>query len=153
MKTLAYEVVFRLKDTTNEQIINKGVLIAYFDDKNHFKFLEGLLTNDYIYGKVKDKECVLNLYSSYILYELYSAKDTVKLTEELVNKMEIYWKGIIKIEDLEFPFSKDFELEYPYNNEVIKEEVNISCGREISDVDKYKRLIEDFKNNKVFVSS
>lgn len=153
MKTLAYEVVFRLKDTTNEQIINKGVLIAYFDDKNHFKFLEGLLTNDYIYGKVKDKECVLNLYSSYILYELYSAKDTVKLTEELVNKMEIYWKGIIKIEDPEFPFSKDFELEYPYNNEVIKEEVNISCGREISDVDKYKRLIEDFKNNKVFVSS
>lgn len=153
MKTLAYEVVFRLKDTTNEQIINKGVLIAYFDDKNHFKFLEGLLTNDYIYGKVKDKECVLNLYSSYILYELYSAKDTVKLTEELVNKMEIYWKEIIKIEDLEFPFSKDFELEYPYNNEVIKEEVNISCGREISDVDKYKRLIEDFKNNKVFVSS
>lgn len=153
MKTLAYEVFFRLKDTTNEQIINKGVLIAYFDDKNHFKFLEGLLTNDYIYGKVKDKECVLNLYSSYILHELYSAKDTVKLTEELVNKMEIYWKGIIKIEDLEFPFSKDFELEYPYNNEVIKEEVNISCGREISDVDKYKRLIEDFKNNKVFVSS
>ena len=43
MKTLAYEVVSRLKDTTNEQIINKGVLIAYFDDKNHFKFLEGLL--------------------------------------------------------------------------------------------------------------
>lgn len=102
---------------------------------------------------MKDKECVLNLYSSYILHELYSAKDTVKLTEELVNKMEIYWKGIIKIEDLEFPFSKDFELEYPYNNEVIKEVVNISCGREISDVDKYKRLIEDFKNNKVFVSS
>lgn len=56
MKTLAYEVCFRLENTIHEQIINNGVLIAYFDEKNHFKFLEGLLTNDYMYGKLEGEK-------------------------------------------------------------------------------------------------
>lgn len=159
MKTLAYEVCFRLENTIHEQIINNGVLIAYFDEKNHFKFLEGLLTNDYMYGKLEGEKCILTLYSSYVLQQVYSGIDTSKLTEELVNKMEVCWEGIIGIDELEFPFDINFELEYPINSyeegkkEYVKERVNISCGREISDVDKYKRLIEDFKNNKVFVSS
>lgn len=154
MKTLAYEVVFRLENTIHEQIINKGFIVVYFNEEDNFKFLEGLLTNDYMYGKLEDDKWILNLYSSYILQELYSRNDAMKLTEELVNQMEISWQGIMGIDELEFPFEINLELEYLINNgkELVKEKVNIACGRPLSDVEKYKSLIEDFKNNKVFVS-
>lgn len=154
MKTLAYEVVFRLENTIHEQIVNKGFIVVYFNEEDNFKFLEGLLTNDYMYGKLEDDKWILNLYSSYILQELYSRNDAMKLTEELVNQMEISWQGIMGIDELEFPFEINLELEYPINNgkELVKEKVNIACGRPLSDVEKYKSLIEDFKNNKVFVS-
>lgn len=154
MKTLAYEVVFRLENTIHEQIINKGFIVVYFNEEDNFKFLEGLLTNDYMYGKLENDKWILNLYSSYILQELYSRNDAMKLTEELVNQMEISWQGIMGIDELEFPFEINLELEYPINNgkELVKEKVNIACGRPLSDVEKYKSLIEDFKNNKVFVS-
>lgn len=153
MKTLAYEVVFRLENTMHEQIVNKGFIVVYFNEEGNFKFLEGLLTNDYMYRKLEDDKWVLNLYSSYILQELYSRNDAIKLTEELVNQMEISWQGIMGIDELEFPFEINLELEYPINNgkELIKEKVNIACGKPLSDVEKYKNLIEDFKNNKVFV--
>lgn len=153
MKTLAYEVVFRLENTMHEQIVNKGFIVVYFNEEGNFKFLEGLLTNDYMYGKLEDDKWVLNLYSSYILQELYSRNDAIKLTEELVNQMEISWQGIMGIDELEFPFEINLELEYPINNgkELVKEKVNIACGKPLSDVEKYKNLIEDFKNNKVFV--
>ena len=154
MKTLAYEVVFRLENTIHEQILNKGFIVVYFNEEDNFKFLEGLLTNDYMYGKLEDDKWILNLYSSYILQELYSINDAMKLTEELVNQMEISWQGIMGIDELEFPFEINLELEYLINNgkELVKEKVNIACGRPLSDVEKYKSLIEDFKNNKVFVS-
>ncbi len=154
MKTLAYEVVFRLENTIHEQIVNKGFIVVYFNEEDNFKFLEGLLTNDYMYGKLKDDKWILNLYSSYILQELYSRNDAMKLTEELVNQMEISWQGIMGIDELEFPFEINLELEYKINNgkELVKEKVNIACGRPLSDVEKYESLIEDFKNNKVFVS-
>lgn len=154
MKTLAYEVVFRLENTIHEQILNKGFIVVYFNEEDNFKFLEGLLTNDYMYGKLEDDKWILNLYSSYILQELYSRNDAMKLTEELVNQMEISWQGIMGIDELEFPFEINLELEYLINNgkELVKEKVNIACGRPLSDVEKYKSLIEDFKNNKVFVS-
>lgn len=154
MKTLAYEVVFRLENTIHEQIINKGFIVVYFNEEDNFKFLEGLLTNDYMYGKLENDKWILNLYSSYILQELYSRNDAMKLTEELVNQMEISWQGIMGIDELEFPFEINLELEYLINNgkELVKEKVNIACGRPLSDVEKYRSLIEDFKNNKVFVS-
>lgn len=154
MKTLAYEVVFRLENTIHEQIINNGFIVVYFNEEDNFKFLEGLLTNDYMYGKLENDKWILNLYSSYILQELYSRNDAMKLTEELVNQMEISWQGIMGIDELEFPFEINLELEYPINNgkELVKEKVNIACGRPLSDVEKYKSLIEYFKNNKVFVS-
>lgn len=154
MKTLAYEIVFRLENTIHEQIINKGFIVVYFNEEDNFKFLEGLLTNDYMYGKLENDKWILNLYSSYILQELYSRNDAMKLTEELVNQMEISWQGIMGIDELEFPFEINLELEYPINNgkKLVKEKVNIACGRPLSDVEKYKSLIEDFKNNKVFVS-
>ena len=153
MKTLAYEIVFRLENTIHEQILNKGFIVVYFNEEDNFKFLEGLLTNDYMYGKLEDDKWILNLYSSYILQELYSINDAMKLTEELVNQMEISWQGIMGIDELEFPFEINLELEYPINNgkELVKEKVNIACGRPLSDVEKYKSIIEDFKNNKVFV--
>ena len=153
MKTLAYEIVFRLENTIHEQIVNKGFIVVYFNEEDNFKFLEGLLTNDYMYGKLEDDKWILNLYSSYILQELYSINDAMKLTEELVNQMEISWQGIMGIDELEFPFEINLELEYPINNgkELVKEKVNIACGRPLSDVEKYKSIIEDFKNNKVFV--
>lgn len=154
MKTLAYEIVFRLENTIHEQILNKGFIVVYFNEEDNFKFLEGLLTNDYMYGKLEDDKWILNLYSSYILQELYSINDAMKLTEELVNQMEISWQGIMGIDELEFPFEINLELEYKINNgkELVKEKVNIACGRPLSDVEKYESLIEDFKNNKVFVS-
>ena len=154
MKTLAYEVVFRLENTIHEQIVNKGFIVVYFNEEDNFKFLEGLLTNDYMYGKLKDDKWILNLYSSYILQELYSRNDAMKFTEELVNQMEISWRGSMGIDELEFPFEINLELEYKINNgkELVKEKVNIACGRPLSDVEKYESLIEDFKNNKVFVS-
>ena len=154
MKTLAYEIVFRLENTIHEQIVNKGFIVVYFNEEDNFKFLEGLLTNDYMYGKLEDDKWILNLYSSYILQELYSINDAMKLTEELVNQMEISWQGIMGIDELEFPFEINLELEYKINNgkELVKEKVNIACGRPLSDVEKYESLIEDFKNNKVFVS-
>lgn len=156
MKTLAYEVCFRLENTIHEQIINNGILIAYIDEKNHFKFLEGLLTNDYMYGKFEGEKCIFTLYSSYVLQELYSGLDIKNLTEKLINEMEVYWEGVIGIDELEFPFDINFEVEYPNNyeedkKEYIKERVNISCGKLICDVEKCKSLIKDFKRDKVFI--
>ena len=125
MKTLAYKVIFRLDEgNPYEQTYNEGFVIAYINEEGNFVKMEGLLTNDYLIGEIIENDLVITIYSSIMIYCVYSPKDVMQLTDNDKKSLDIFWEGFVNTDELCFPFELNFASEYPvsFNEEYDRED-------------------------------
>lgn len=122
MKTLCYKSIFRCKGW----LYNEGFVIVEIDN-GELKSLEGMLTNDYLEGKIENEKLRISI---------FTLDNKGKYKEEFI--------FLIALEVIQFPFSIHKKDKDGNEYEMIFE------GRPNNSLEFCKKMLKRFKSHNVF---